>query len=73
MFGRKQPLITNRCDFKHPNGLTCGAPKHVLSYFDQYDGEVKNFPTYQRTTKWKCENGHRVDTQRLVDYNKRPL
>lgn len=51
----------------------CEAWTFPLSMFDKRQGEYKGFPMYERTTKWKCENGHRTDTVSLVDWEKHPI
>lgn len=62
------PSHKNVCQDKH-----CIAWTFPLSYFDKYIGELNNFPVYERTTKWKCENGHRIDTTSKVDWEKKKV
>lgn len=63
------PSHKNVCQHKQ-----CIQWTFPLSYFDKQIGRDKlGFPIYERTTKWKCENGHRIDTTSRVDSQKRKI
>lgn len=55
-----------------PDG-DCIQWTHVLSTQDKPHGRRNGFPVYERTTKWKCDRGHRTDTKRLVDMEGRTV
>jgi hypothetical protein len=62
------PSHKNVCQEKH-----CIAWTFPLSYHDKPHGTLNGFPVYEHTTKWKCEDGHRIDTTSLVDMDENKL